>query len=255
MLVGRKGISAALILWAAAAGIAQAQSVNQATADAVAKSLRGSRSLSGYRIEVETNDGVATLSGVVATAAHKKEAVTRARRAAGVTSVVDKLVVAGADRVLPAQYQVAHGFGHGGAPADDIIYDGAPTVGGMAGGPAAGAGAAAGGPAMAADGGPLPEGPAVMEGPQRMNVPAYPNYAWPSYAPYPNFSAVGYPTIYPWQAWPNIGPFYPYPEPPLDYRAVTAQYHDGVWHVKFRKHYTRPFLVPWPVAGIFNRAY
>ena len=38
---------------------------------------------------------------------------------------------------------------------------------------------------------------------------AIPNYAWPSYAPYPNFSAVGYPTAYPWQAWPNIGPFYP----------------------------------------------
>ena len=45
-------------------------------------------------------------------------------------------------------------------------------------------------------------------------MPGQPNYAWPSYAPYPNFSAVGYPTAYPWQAWPNIGPFYPYPEVP-----------------------------------------
>ena len=73
-----------------------------------------------------------------------------------------------------------------------------------------------------------------------------PNYAWPSYAPYPNFSAVGYPTAYPWQAWPNIGPFYPYPEVPLDWRAVTLRWDDGIWWLDFKKHYTRPFFVPYP---------
>ena len=37
------------------------------------------------------------------------------------------------------------------------------------------------------------------------------------------------PTAYPWQAWPNIGPFYPYPEVPLDWRAVTLRWDDGIW--------------------------
>ncbi len=81
----------------------------------------------------------------------------------------------------------------------------------MSGGPIT-SGPIAGGPIN--DGGPMPEGPAGMAGATQAAQPGYPNYAWPSYAPYPNFSAVGYPTAYPWQAWPNIGPFYPYPEVP-----------------------------------------
>ena len=65
-----------------------------------------------------------------------------------------------------------------------------------------------------------------------------------------NFSAVGYPTVYPWQAWPNIGPPYPYPEVPLDWRAVTLRWDDGIWWLDFKKHYTRPFFTPYPF-GIF----
>ena len=100
------------------------------------------------------------------------------------------------------------------------------------------------------DGGPMPEGPAGMAGATQAAQPGYPNYAWPSYAPYPNFSAVGYPTAYPWQAWPNIGPFYPYPEVPLDWRAVTLRWDDGIWWLDFKKHYTRPFFTPYPF-GLF----
>ncbi len=81
-------------------------------------------------------------------------------------------------------------------------------------------------------------------------MPGQPNYAWPSYAPYPNYSAVGYPTVYPWQAWPNIGPPYPYPEVPLDWRAVTLRWNDGIWWLDFKKNYTRPFFTPYPF-GIF----
>ena len=84
--------------------------------------------------------------------------------------------------------------------------------------------------------GPLPEGPAIMSGAMRTASPAYPNYAWPSYAPVPELLGRRLPTIYPWQAFPNIGPFYPYPEPPLDWRAVTANYKDGTWQLKFRRN-------------------
>ena len=97
--------------------------------------------------------------------------------------------------------------------------------------------------------GPMPEGAAGgTMAPAGGN--GGPNYAWPSYAPRDNFSAVGYPTVYPWQAWPNIGPPYPYPEVPLDWRAVTLRWDDGIWWLDFKKHYTRPFFTPYPF-GIF----
>ncbi len=138
-----------------------------------------------------------------------------------------------------------HGVGHG---ADD----GAPMSGDDDGG-ADGRLAMVGGPGMRMgfDGGPLPEGPAGPGRALRPAMPATPNYAWPSYAPHPNFSAVGYPTVYPWQAWPNIGPFYPYPEVPLDWRAVTLRWDDGLWWLDFKKHYTRPFFTPYPF-GLFG---
>jgi hypothetical protein len=125
--------------------------------------------------------------------------------------------------------------------AEGGYADGGYVDGGAAGG-------AIGGPF---EGGPMPEGPAGMAGGSQASQPGMPNYAWPSYAPYPNFSAVGYPTVYPWQAWPNIGPFYPYPEVPLDWRAVTLRWDDGLWWLDFRKHYTRPFFTPYPF-GIFG---
>ena len=107
-----------------------------------------------------------------------------------------------------------------------------------------------GGSAGTISDGPVPEGPAGVPGATTAGAPGQPNYAWPSYAPYPNFSAVGYPTAYPWQAWPNIGPPYPYPEVPLDWRAVTLRWDDGIWWLDFKKHYTRPFFTPYPF-GLF----
>jgi hypothetical protein len=246
MLVGLKRISAALGLLAGFAATTQAQGVpssaNQATANAVANALRGSQALSGYRIEIETRDGVVTLRGTVATQAQKAEAIGRTRVLPGVTLVSDGLVVSGDSRVQAVQYQqVAMGGHHrgmggmgGGGGGGEIIYDGA-AGGGMMGGPGA----------MVPDG-PLPEGPAGAPGATQASVPGQPNYAWPSYAPYPNFSAVGYPTVYPWQAWPNIAPPYPYPEVPLDWRAVTLRWDDGLWWLDFKKNYTRPFFTPYP---------
>ena len=63
--------------------------------------------------------------------------------------------------------------------------------------------------------------------------PFLPPFAWPLNAPYPNYSAVQYPTCYPAQAYPFIGPFHPYPEPPLDWRKVTLEWDDGHWYLKF----------------------
>jgi hypothetical protein len=242
MLLGLKRISTALGLLAASAAASQAQtpapSFNQATANAVAENLRASRALAGYRIEIETRSGLVTLTGSVGSQAQKHEALRRARQVAGVSGVIDGLSVSGDNRVRAAQYEPQVALGHHRRNAGNVIYDGA----------GAGAGAPIG------DGsvydGPLPEGPAGMPGATQAVNPRMPNYAWPSYAPYPNFSAVGYPTAYPWQAWPNIAPPYPYPEVPLDWRAVTLRWDDGIWWLDFKKNYTRPFFTPYPF-GIF----
>lgn len=60
-----------------------------------------------------------------------------------------------------------------------------------------------------------------------------PNYAWPSYAAYPNYSALTYPKQYSPTAWPYIGPFYPYPQVPLGWRKVTLEWDDGWWMLDF----------------------
>jgi hypothetical protein len=60
-----------------------------------------------------------------------------------------------------------------------------------------------------------------------------PNYAWPSYAAYPNYAALSYPKQYSPQAWPYIGPFYPYPQVPLGWRKVCLEWDDGWWMLDF----------------------
>lgn len=65
------------------------------------------------------------------------------------------------------------------------------------------------------------------------SCPNLPSYAWPSYAAHPNYAQVTYPKYYRAKAWPNIGPFYPYPHPPLGWRKVTMEWHDGKWWMDF----------------------
>jgi hypothetical protein len=250
MLATLKRISIAFGLMAAFTVIpARAGTDNQQVADSVAASLRTSPVLQGYRIEIDSRDGLVTLRGTVSNPAEHAEAINLARRSQGVVAVIDRVKVSSDAAVQPAQYQVAMG-GHGGG----MLGHGAGVPGGYTGpitsspmgGPMMG-GEGFAGPVMDGGlvGGPQPEGAAIGGGTQASN-PGAPNYAWPSYAPYPNFSAVGYPTAYPWQAWPNIGPFYPYPEVPLDWRAVTLRWDDGIWFLDFKKHYTRPFFTPYP---------
>ena len=59
--------------------------------------------------------------------------------------------------------------------------------------------------------------------------PRLPPYAWPTYAPYNNYSRVAYPTAYPYNAFPFIGPYYPFPKVPLGWRKVQLEWEDGHW--------------------------
>jgi BON domain len=74
---------------------------------------------------------------------------------------------------------------------------------------------------------PMPLGPAG--GGVAMGGPPMPNHAWPTYAPYPNMSRVAYPSAYPHNAFPYIGPYYPFPKVPLGWRSVTLSWEDGHW--------------------------
>ncbi len=90
-------------------------------------------------------------------------------------------------------------------------------------------------PGMTA-GAPRPMGAAGVGAPpipMRGDGPNMPNYAWPSYASYPNYAALQYPTQYSPAAWPYIGPFYPYPQVPLGWRRVSLEWDDGWWYVDF----------------------
>ncbi|MDR2761486.1 MAG: BON domain-containing protein [Planctomycetaceae bacterium] len=69
--------------------------------------------------------------------------------------------------------------------------------------------------------------------PSAYNNPYLPPYAWPTYAAYPNYAQVSYPRSYSVQAWPYIGPFYPYPQAPLGWRQVTLKYDHARWWLDF----------------------
>jgi hypothetical protein len=81
-------------------------------------------------------------------------------------------------------------------------------------------------------GAPIPATGPVPVGPVYDN-PNIPESAWPTYAQYPNYAAVTYPSQYSASAWPYIGPFYPYPQVPLNWRKVSLEWSDGHWDLKF----------------------
>ena len=76
-----------------------------------------------------------------------------------------------------------------------------------------------------------------MGGPYDLAPPKMPPYAWPSYAPYNNYSRVALPQAYPYEAFPFIGPCYPFPKIPPAWRSVKLQWEDGHWW--FSTHSTK----------------
>jgi hypothetical protein len=128
-----------------------------------------------------------------------------------------------------------------GYPGDGGVADGQMVPGTMrfTEGPAAaadcppGMGGGMGGRPMPMGGPGGAGGPGGMAVPVRGGGPNMPNYAWPSYASYPNYAALQYPTQYSPTAWPYIGPFYPYPQVPLGWRRVSLEWDDGWWWLDF----------------------
>jgi osmotically-inducible protein OsmY len=202
---------------------------NQAVAEQIAAALTAAN-LDGYDIEIRYQDGVAQLGGSVGTPMQRAAAERVVAQVPGVMSVQNQLRAAqgpGPGQPGPGpQGPMMAGPGPQGpmmgphGPIHPAAYHGQMGPG-MAPPPQM----AMGGYGHGGPGG----SPAVY------NSPAMPDYAWPSYAQYPNSAAVTYPQQYSASAFPYIGPFYPYPQVPLGWRDATLRWDDGQWNLQFRQ--------------------
>ena len=206
----------------AAAPAAQSGPSNQQIAEHVAASLKRA-GLSGYDIEVRCDNGVCTLAGTVSSNAQRDAAIRAASTVGSVVKINPQLRVANNSGIQPANYQAESDVPmNGGYP----MPPGYPAVPTSYGGSAPPPGAVVPPPPGWAHPGASAVGPVYDQ-------PGLPQHAWPSYAQYPNYSAVTYPRQYSASAWPYIGPFYPYPQVPLGWREVTLEWDDGHWFLDF----------------------
>lgn len=194
---------------------------NQQVAGEIGEALV-SAGLSGYDIEVRYKNGVASLIGNVEDPGQIALAQRACESVDGVGQVLNELKVKGrpvppSQRPMPGQRQFPIQQTQGMAPQAAMtgynpnMMPPQPPVQGMT---------------------PHP-GHVAQMGHQVYNQPNIPNYAWPSYAQYDNYSAVTYPSQYDASAWPYIGPYYPYPQVPLGWRSSTLEWDDGSWNLTF----------------------
>jgi len=222
----RKISSAALGLWLSVSGTALAQSepaalrlsaapavsANQQLANTISAQLRQNAKLRHYRIDVSVAGGVAELHGTVADASQREEALRTAQAVPGVERVREHLTVPDLGSVVTAQAEQLQ-------PAP-LLTQPPPVFNPPV--PQAAPGAMPPEPLPVYTANPGMPNPALQP-------PPLPPYAWPTYAPYNNYSRVAYPKTYPAEAWPFIGPMHPFPRVPLGWRAVTLRWEDGHW--------------------------
>ncbi|WP_417385205.1 BON domain-containing protein [Gimesia sp.] len=187
---------------------------NQQMAEKLAKAL-GPALASAHEVEIRFKNGTAILQGAIGSPQEKQMATQIARQVPGVRAVENNLQVM---QAAPQQASLIQ-------PTNYMNYQ-APSPG-PAGPPAMGP--PPGYPGMGAH-------PAMGPGPtsQVYNSPHLPESAWPTYANYPNYAQVAYPSEYSASAFPYIGPFYPYPQVPLGWRQAQLEWDDGSWKLNFR---------------------
>jgi hypothetical protein len=190
--------------------LAVAPSANQRTADLIAALIRQSSTLRHYDLSISCQDGSVELRGQVASSGQRDELRRLVQAVAGVERVNDQTTIAEATAVTQAQAVVP-----------------APLAEPPALAPRAPAVAAVPGSAIPVEPAPIYQVPPMPS--TDTNPPPMPPYAWPTYAPYNNFSRVAYPTLYPYQAWPFIGPIYPFPKVPPGWRSIKLDWYDGYW--------------------------
>lgn len=237
---------------------AWAKADDQEMAQEIAAALRDSGQLQSYSIGVKYKDGVALLAGRVQNARQRRLAQQLASECDGVEQVINNLSVQAGETAAAPQIRQPRSVAGVRQAAMEEDY-GALDMSAVESTPAPARTPARSSPriaratnvrrtaaaqdtysdAGAASGAPLPINGGAMAGPAPMSYdqPNMPEYAWPSYASYPNYAAVTYPKQYSPTAWPYIGPFYPYPQVPLGWRKVTMEWKDGWWWLDFHNGY------------------
>lgn len=180
---------------------------NQTLADSVAARLRATNAAAGADIAIVAQDGNVLLTGTCKDSSQKDRIIREVRGITGVVVIRDGMRIG-----TPGNLMLVQDPGIATAPV-------APFPVAPQGGPPA-----TGNPIVE----PAPLGVPGQFSPE-MGAPNLPPHAWPTYAPYNNVSRVGYPTAYPYNAFPFIGPYYPFPKVPLGWRKVTLEWEDGHW--------------------------
>lgn len=198
----RKILLALSVLAALTTGSVNAQdSANQQLAQAVAQKISASGKLNQYQLDILVDGSKVEIIGNVNDANQVTEITRLAQSVPGVSDVNNKLAVRGMIKQSSAQEQIR--TPQAAAPASPWAAN-EPI------------------PSFSAGGG----GPGFQQ-----PAPPLPPYAWPTYAPYNNFSRVGYPHCYPADAMPFIGPFNPFPRAPLGWRNAMLSFDDGTWYL------------------------
>ena len=190
-------------------------SPNQQLADTIATQLRQSGRLHGYHMDICVEAGTVELTGQVADQGQRDEALRIVQGVPGVERVRDRLTLA-SGTVTAAT-----------ATTQPVIQEPRPLQSYPAEGPLAPLPGGAPEPMPIFHAPPGPAGAPAATG--HVPPPPMPPYAWPTYAPYNNFSRVATPNLYPYQSWPFIGPMYPFPKVPLGWRSVNLRWMDGHW--------------------------
>jgi hypothetical protein len=230
---------------------------DKAIAQQIAATLRDSGKMQGYSVGVKFKNGTAWLSGRVTSKEQAAAALLIASNVEGVEQIVNNLTIGPTSSEAGQSSRASTSKGKSKPKASrETALASAQTPLGQPIGSGTPAGYQQLPPACLANNGgmrPMPmQGPGQMQMPgQGQPIPAYapgaggqagratydqahmPNYAWPSYAAYPNYAAVTYPKQYSASAWPFIGPFYPYPQVPLGWRRVSLEWDDGWWFLDF----------------------
>lgn len=185
---------------------------NQKLAEAIAARLSSSTVAEGADITLVTDNGTVTVTGTSSDENQKKAILQEIRVVSGVKLVRDGVIVSPIRQAQNQADPVAQPMNSGFGPVQPNIGMVGMQPPGMSG------------PAVE----PMPLGHPGM-GPGDGHAPPLPPHAWPTYAPYNNLSRVAYPQAYPYNAFPFIGPFYPFPKVPLGWRSVTLTWEDGHW--------------------------
>ena len=205
-------------------------------ASQIAEVMRVSGAMKKYDVGIKYSNGTAWLRGRVADQRQADTAVQIARASPHVQNVVNQLAVSNPSGGSSSGNQVA--LTAAATPMQTRRASPIPFSGSTLPGspqqmirPVAGYAGAPGGPQPA-----FVPGTGGGVAPAAYDQPSLPGYAWPSYAAYPNYSALTYPKQYSPTAWPYIGPFYPYPQVPLGWRKVSLEWDDGWWFLDFQDH-------------------